>query len=67
MSDDSEKPFSTQIERLKEKNYHPWSTQIRALLRHQRVLDVTVESEAKPREPEATASEENKGENQSIN
>ena len=60
MSDDSEKPFSTQIERLNEKNYRSWSTQVCAVLRHQKVLDVT-ENEARPREPEATASDEDKG------
>ena len=60
MSDDNEKPFSTQIERLNEKNYRSWSTQVRAVLRHQKVLDVT-EKEAKPRELEASASEEEKG------
>jgi len=60
MSDDSEKPFSTQIERLNEKNYRSWSTQVRAVLRHQKALDVT-ENEAKPKELEASASDENKG------
>ena len=58
--EDSEKPFSTQIERLNEKNYRSWSTQVHAVLRHSKVLDVT-ESEAKPKELEATASEEDKG------
>lgn len=38
--EDSDKPVSSQIERLNEKNYRSWSTQIRALLRHQKVLDV---------------------------
>ena len=60
MSDDSEKPFSTQIERLNEKNYRSWSTQVRAVLRHQRVLDVT-EKGAKPKELEASASEQDEG------
>ena len=60
-TEDSEKPFSTQIERLNEKNYRSWSTQVRAVLRHQKVLDVTVESEARPKEPEATASDEDNG------
>jgi hypothetical protein len=57
--DNNEKPFSTQIERLNEKNYRPWSTQVRAVLRHQKVLDVTVvDSEsAKPTAPDATADE----------
>ena len=60
-TEDSEKPFSTQIERLNEKNYRSWSTQVRAVLRHQKVLDVTVESEARPKEPDATPSDEDKG------
>src|SRR5437773_3160298 len=60
-TEDSEKAFSTQIERLNEKNYCSWSTQVRAVLRHQKVLDVTVESKARPKEPEATASDEDKG------
>ena len=38
--EDSDKPVSSQIERLNEKNYRSWSTQVRALLRHQKVLDV---------------------------
>ena len=58
-SEDTEKPFSTQIERLNEKNYRSWSTQVRAVLRHQKVLDVT-ENEAKPKEPGATASDTDK-------
>ena len=60
MSDDSGKVFSTQIEHLNEKNYHSWLTQVCAVLRHQKVLDVT-KDEAKPRELEASASEEDKG------
>ena len=60
-SEDNDKPFSTQIERLNEKNYRSWSTQVRAVLRHQKVLNVTVESEAKPKELEASASAEDKG------
>jgi gag-polypeptide of LTR copia-type/Domain of unknown function (DUF4219) len=57
--DTGEKPFSTQIERLNEKNYRPWSTQVRAVLRHQKVLDVTIvdNESAKPNAPDATASE----------
>jgi Domain of unknown function (DUF4219) len=55
--DNHEKPFSTQIERLSEKNYRSWSTQVRAVLRHQKVLDV-VEREAKPTEPTAPATQE---------
>ena len=39
-TEDSDKPVSSQIERLNEKNYRSWSTQVRALLRHQKVLDV---------------------------
>jgi hypothetical protein len=60
--DTGEKPFSTQIERLNEKNYRPWSTQVRAVLRHQKVLDVTVVDNvtAKPKAPEATASDTDK-------
>ena len=60
MSDDSEKPFSIQIERLNEKNYHSWSTQVHAVLCHQKTLDVT-EKEAKPKELEATVNEEDEG------
>jgi len=60
-TEDSDKPFSTQIERLNERNYRSWSTQVRAVLRHQKVLDVT-ENKAKPSVPEPTASEEDKGE-----
>jgi len=60
MSDDSEKPFSIQIERLNEKNYRSWSMQVRAVLCYQRVLDVT-EKEAKPKELKASASEEDEG------
>jgi len=58
--DDSEKPFSTQIKHLNEKNYYSWSTQVHAILCYQRVLNIT-ENEAKPRELEATASEQDKG------
>ena len=61
MSGDSEKPFSIQIECLNKKNYHSRSTQVHAVLHHQKVLDVTVESKAKPNEPEAKASDEDKG------
>ena len=39
-TEDTDKPLSSQIERLNEKNYRSWSTQVRALLRHQKVLDV---------------------------
>ena len=60
MSDDSEKPVFTQIESLNEKNYRSWSTQVRSVLRHQKVLDVT-KKEAKPKELDATASEEDEG------
>jgi transposase InsO family protein len=55
--DTGEKPFSTQIERLTEKNYRSWSTQVRAVLRHQKVLDVTIDESAKPKAPDATADE----------
>src|SRR5271155_901048 len=47
-TDDSDKPTSSQIERLNEKNYRSWSTQVRALLRHQRVLDVVDGTSPKP-------------------
>jgi len=60
LPDDSEKTFPIQIEHLNENNYLPRSTQVRAFLRHRRVLDVT-ENETKPKELEATASEQNKG------
>jgi hypothetical protein len=60
--DTGEKPFSTQIERLNEKNYRPWSTQVRAVLRHQKVLDVTINESAKPSAPEATATAKDKDE-----
>jgi len=46
-TDDSDKPTSSQIERLNEKNYRSWSTQVRALLRHQRILDVVDETSPK--------------------
>jgi len=46
--DTGEKPFSTQIERLNEKNYRSWQTQVRALLRHQKVLDVVDGTNPKP-------------------
>jgi gag-polypeptide of LTR copia-type len=58
--DTGEKPFSTQIERLNERNYRSWQTQVRAVLRHQKVLDVTVvvdRESAKPMAPDATANE----------
>ena len=35
--------------------------QVRTVLYHQKVLDVTVESKAKPKEPEAMVSKEDKG------
>ena len=38
--DDSNKPTSSQIEHLNEKNYRSWLIQVRVLLRHQRILDV---------------------------
>ena len=47
-TDDSDKPTSSQIERLNEKNYRSWSTQVHALLRHQRVLDVVDGTSPKP-------------------
>src|SRR5271154_6914962 len=47
-TDDSDKPTSSQIERLNEKNYRSWSTQVRALLRLQRVLDVIDGTSPKP-------------------
>src|ERR1700689_2194845 len=40
MSEKIDKPTSSQIERLNEKNYRSWFTQVRAVLRHQKVLDV---------------------------
>jgi hypothetical protein len=48
MSDGIDKPTSSQIERLNEKNYRSWSTQVRAVLRHQKVLDVVDGTLAKP-------------------
>jgi gag-polypeptide of LTR copia-type/Domain of unknown function (DUF4219) len=48
MSEDSDKPISSQIERLNEKNYTLWSTQVRAILRHQKVLDVVIGTTPKP-------------------
>jgi len=47
-TEDIDKPVSSQIERLNEKNYRSWSTQVRALLRHQRVLDVVDGTSPKP-------------------
>jgi len=57
LPDDSEKPFSIQIERLNENNYRSRSTQVRAVLRR---LDVS-ENEAKPKKIEATANEQDNG------
>jgi hypothetical protein len=48
MSEDIDKPTSSQIDRLNEKNYRSWSTQVRAVLRHQRVLDVVDGTTTKP-------------------
>jgi hypothetical protein len=46
--DSGEKPFSTQIERLNEKNYRFWQTQVRAVLCHQKLLDVVDGTSPKP-------------------
>jgi hypothetical protein len=48
MSDEIDKPISSQIERLNEKNYRSWFTQVRAVLRHQKVLDVVDGTSPKP-------------------
>jgi transposase InsO family protein len=48
MSEEIDKPASSQIERLNEKNYRSWSTQVRAVLRHQKVLDVVDGTSPKP-------------------
>src|SRR5580692_4983741 len=48
MSEDNDKPTSSHIERLNDRNYRPWSAQIRAILRHQKVLDVVDGSQPKP-------------------
>jgi len=48
MSEDIDKPTSSQIDRLNEKNYRSWSTQVSAVLRHQRVLDVVDGTTPKP-------------------
>jgi gag-polypeptide of LTR copia-type/Domain of unknown function (DUF4219) len=39
-TEDTDKPISSQIERLNEKNYRSWQTQVHSVLRHQKVLDV---------------------------
>jgi hypothetical protein len=48
MSEDNDKPTSSQIERLNDRNYRPWSAQVRAILRHQKVLDVVDGTKPKP-------------------
>src|SRR5271154_545827 len=63
-TDDSDKPTSSQIERLNEKNYRSWSTQVRALLRHQRVLDVVDGTSPKPILTPAAATQPTKEENE---
>jgi hypothetical protein len=47
-TEDTDKPISSQIERLNEKNYRSWQTQVRAVLRHQKVLDVVDGTTPKP-------------------
>ena len=47
-TEDNDKPVSSQIERLNEKNYRSWFTQVRAVLRHQKVLDVVDGTSPKP-------------------
>ena len=63
-TEDSDKPTSSQIERLNEKNYRSWSTQVRALLRHQRVLDVVDKTSPKPILTPVAATQPTKEENE---